>query len=91
MAVRGPVRANNPLTVRQLARAGHGVALVPRLLVDDDLRGGSLRLVLPGMVDLRWSVYAVYPRRRFVSGRVRAYVDHLAAGLSSDRDATAAG
>ena len=77
VTVHGPVRVNNPDAIVGLAVAGLGIALVPDFAVREALQRGSLREVLPGTVALRWSILAVYPRRRYLPLRVRAYVDHL--------------
>lgn len=77
VAVHGPLRVNHPDAIRDLAIAGLGIALVPDFVATEALREGKLREVLPGTVALRWSILAVYPRRRFLPLRVRAYVDHL--------------
>ena len=78
VSVGGPFRVNSPLTIRELAIAGHGIALSPAFVVADALAAGDLVEVLKGKVAFNWSIFAVYPRRRFTSGRVRAFVDHLA-------------
>lgn len=79
--VDGAIRVNSPLVVRELACRGHGIALVPRFVVEEALADGRLVTVLDGAPALSWSIYAVYPRRRHVSARVRCYVEHLAEGL----------
>jgi DNA-binding transcriptional LysR family regulator len=77
VTVHGPLRVNSPDAVREMAEAGLGIGLVPEFVARDALRAKSLREVLKGAVAFRWSMLAVYPRRRFVPLRVRAYVDHL--------------
>jgi DNA-binding transcriptional LysR family regulator len=81
VAVTGPVRASSPLAIRDLAVAGLGVALSPRFVTAADLEAGRLVEVLAGRVALDWSLLAIYPRRRFLGARVRAYVDHLVEAL----------
>ncbi|MCA9552994.1 MAG: LysR family transcriptional regulator [Myxococcales bacterium] len=81
--VEGPFRVNSPVVVCHLAEAGHGVAIVPEYVASEALADGRLVEVPVGKPAFSWSMYAVYPRRRFVSGRVRAFVDHLAAGLAA--------
>jgi DNA-binding transcriptional LysR family regulator len=76
------IRVNSPVAIRDLAIAGHGIALVPDFLVADALADGTLVELLLGMVAIAWSVHAVYPRRRHVPARLRAYVDHLARSLA---------
>jgi DNA-binding transcriptional LysR family regulator len=77
VTVDGPVRVNNPDAVREMAEAGLGIGLVPEFVAREALRAGSLCEVLQGKVVLKWSILAVYPRRRYLPLRVRAYVDHL--------------
>jgi DNA-binding transcriptional LysR family regulator len=77
VTVDGPLRVNNPDAIRDLAIAGLGIGLVPDFVATEAVRKGKLREVLPDTVALRWSILAVYPRRRYLPLRVRAYVDHL--------------
>ena len=78
VSVSGPVRVNSPAAVRELAVAGHGVGLIPRLTIEEELDRGVLVELFPGRVAIEWSVCAVYPRRDHLPVRVRAYIDHLA-------------
>jgi DNA-binding transcriptional LysR family regulator len=77
VTVHGPLRVNSPDAVREMAEAGLGIGLVPEFVARDALRAKSLCEVLKGAVAFRWSIFAVYPRRRFLPLRVRVYVDHL--------------
>ena len=74
ITVRGPLRINHPDAIAGMAAAG---------LAKPALQAGHLREVLKGSVALHWSILAVYPRRRYLPLRVRAYVDHLAQGLAA--------
>jgi len=82
VAVSGAFRVNSPTAVRDLAIAGHGVALIPEFVVADALEAGTLRPLLPGRLAQSWSIYAVHLRRRYVPARVRAFVDHMAKCLA---------
>ena len=77
ISVDGPIRINNPDAIYEMAVAGLGVALVPEFVVREALRAKTLREVLRGRVAFEWSILAVYPRRKYLPVRVRAYVDHL--------------
>lgn len=79
--VQGPVMVDSPLVVADLAEDGLGLALVPEMVARARLEAGALVRVDVGAPAFGWSIYAVYPRRRFVSARVRAFVEHVAAGL----------
>jgi DNA-binding transcriptional LysR family regulator len=83
VAVDGPYRADSPLVIRDLAVAGEGIALIARFIVEHDLAAGRLHEILVGQAAYAWSIYALYPRREHLSGRVRAFVDHLTEGLES--------
>jgi DNA-binding transcriptional LysR family regulator len=82
IAVRGSLRVNDPDAICELASSGLGIALVPDFVARKALQDGTLCEVLPGMVGMRWSILAVYPRRRYLPVRVRAYLDHLVAQLA---------
>lgn len=63
--------------VRELALAGHGLALLPDWFVADDLRRGALYAVLPGWSTDPIPVSAIYRTAQRETPRVRALVDHL--------------
>ncbi|MEM9071225.1 MAG: LysR family transcriptional regulator [Myxococcota bacterium] len=75
--VAGPVRANDPFVVRDLALEGMGVALIARVLARRELAEGRLTEVLPGTVDLQTGIYAITSQRRRLPARVRAFLEHL--------------
>jgi len=76
--VDGPFTINSPTAILSLAVAHHGIALVPRFVAESALKAGLVESVLDGMPAFDWAIYALYPRRRYLSGRVRAFVDFLA-------------
>jgi DNA-binding transcriptional LysR family regulator len=71
------LQSNNGDTARAAALAGHGIIWQPTFLVGEDLRAGRLVPLLPDyrMADI--DVLAVYPSRRYLSGKVRVMVDFL--------------
>ena len=76
--VRPHLLANNGDCLRQAAEDGHGIVLGPSFILYRSIEGGRL---LPILTDYRWPTlhtYAVYPRTRHLSQRVRAFVDFLA-------------
>jgi DNA-binding transcriptional LysR family regulator len=81
VSVNGPLRVNHPDAVREMAEAGLGVALVPDFVAREGLEAGRLCEVLRGRVAFEWSIFAVYPRRKYLPVRVRAYVEHLLAHM----------
>ena len=75
--VQGPVRVNSPLSARDAAVAGLGVALLPGYLADPELKAGRLVRILDGYLHTGSMLQAVYPHRRHLAGKVRALIDHL--------------
>lgn len=74
--VSGPLAANNGDALADAARAGLGIALLPQFIVADDLRDGHLEPVLPDWQSPDIAMSAVFPSKRFLSARVRAFIDH---------------
>lgn len=77
--VAGPLRTNSSEVVREALLAGVGIALRSTWDVGPELKSGALARVLPDYaVGSRVAVYAVYPSRRHLEQKVRAFVDYLA-------------
>ncbi|HKJ51678.1 MAG TPA: LysR family transcriptional regulator [Gammaproteobacteria bacterium] len=75
--VNGPVCADNGDVLRSAALSGLGIALLPTFIVGADIRKGSLRQVLADYYPPPISINAVFPSRRFLSVRVRSFVEFL--------------
>lgn len=77
--VGGPLRTNSSEVVREALLAGVGIALRSTWDVGPELKSGRLMRVLPQYsVGQRVAVHAVYPSRRHMEQKVRAFVDYLA-------------
>lgn len=79
--VRARVSAADGLIVRELARSGLGLALLPRWLCADDLRSGALVDVFPSQevtaTEFESSLWLAYPSRSHLPLKVRVFVDFL--------------
>ena len=75
--VNGPVCADNGDVLRSAALSGLGIALLPTFIVGADVRDGSLQQVLSDYCPPPIAINAVFPSRRFLSARVRSFVDFL--------------
>jgi DNA-binding transcriptional LysR family regulator len=78
VAVSGPIEVNSPMTTRAAALAGLGVAPLPDFVAAQDIAEGRLISVLDEWTPLNTGIYAVYPHRRYLPAKVRAFVDYLA-------------
>lgn len=77
------VGANSPELLVALARAGAGIAAVPDDFTSPDLRAGRLRRVLPDWRLPAHPVWIVFPGRRLMPAKTRAFIDMLEAALGS--------
>ncbi len=77
--ISGAIVSNNGLLNRSAAVAGAGIVLLPTFYIGDELRSGALVAVLTEFKPTELAIYAVYPERRNLTPKVRAFVDFLAA------------
>ena len=73
---------NNSIGLSAAAVAGMGIALLPTFVVSDHLRSGDLVGILPAFCCEHHSLYAMYPANRYLSPKVRAFVDFAATALA---------
>jgi DNA-binding transcriptional LysR family regulator len=74
----GPIHANNGRFLVALAVAGSGVVCEPDFIVGPELRAGRLRRLLTGFEPPASAIHVVYPSRRHLSAKVRAFTDFAA-------------
>lgn len=77
----GRVSANSPEMLIRLASAGAGIAAVPDHYAVADVRAGLLRRVLRGWELPTSNAWAVYPGRKLMPAKTRAFVDMLQVAL----------
>lgn len=75
--VRGSLSANFGEALKHAALLGHGISMHPRYMVADDLAAGRLVLVLPDYEPTGLDIYVIFPSRKNLPARVRAFVRFL--------------
>ena len=85
VTVPATVRVNTARATATLVNAGRGIGLCLYSTVKDDLESGRLVRVLRKFEAYDRSVYAVYPHSQHLSGKVRAFVEHLLETFAADR------
>jgi DNA-binding transcriptional LysR family regulator len=80
----GNLRTNSGAVLIVSALAGHGLACLPTYLVGDALQSGRLVTVLDDYMAPPLPLRALYPHNRYLSAKVRAFVDFLAARFGQD-------
>jgi DNA-binding transcriptional LysR family regulator len=84
--VRGRVLINDGAAMRRAALADGGVIFAPSWLVADDVRRGSLEVLLPGWTGPVVPVHALYARHPSASKKVRVLVSELVRDWSRRTD-----
>ncbi|SSC67109.1 LysR family transcriptional regulator [Ciceribacter selenitireducens] len=77
VAVSGPIEVNSPLATLRAARAGLGVAMIPDFIARPYIETGELVSLFDDYLPKDRGIYAVYPHRRYLPAKVRAFVDYL--------------
>lgn len=75
--VSGGVSADNVEMIARAVLAGLGVGHLSRFLVEEHIARGKLIELFPESRVVESNIYAVYPERRNLALKTRAFVDHL--------------
>lgn len=84
VGVHGPLRSNNLSALLAAARAGLGLAVLPRYVAHDSMRSGAVQPLLPGWTLPSQEMHAVYPSPRLVPTKVSGFVDWLQGQFGDD-------
>ena len=74
----GRFRVNNSYALSTTLIAGMGIGRLPTFIAGSHLAAGRLRHVLPDFAMPEQALYAVFPERRHVPAKVRAFVEFFA-------------
>ncbi len=78
VAVSGPLRSNNLSALLSAARAGLGLAVLPRYVAHGSLTAGALQPLLERWQLPAQEVHAVFPSPKMLPSKVRSFCDFLA-------------
>lgn len=73
------LRSGNETLLHMAALEGMGLAFLPKWLVADDIAAGRLEHVMPEQIIFVGKLFAVYPSRKYLSAKVRTFIDFVAA------------
>lgn len=71
------MRSDNETMLYQAALAGMGLVFLPAWMTQADIAGGKLEYVLFDEVHFETTLFAVYPSRKYLSAKVRTFIDFL--------------
>ena len=60
-----------------LCIAGQGIARVPKLVLSDEIKKGSLVLLFDDLLPVTVDIFLIYPNRKFMPSKVRSFIDFL--------------
>lgn len=89
--VRGRIEVNSPAAVKLALLAGLGYGSVPYAMIEEDVAAGRLEVVLGDFEIPVAGIYAVYPHRRHLSAKIRAFVDYMVGWFAEHGDDCRAG
>ncbi len=72
------LQTGNETLMHYACLEGMGFAFLPKWLVSDDLAAGRLQRVLPEQLFFAGKLLAVYPSRKYLSVKVRSFLDFIA-------------
>ena len=78
VTVSGSVTMNNSLAIREAVLENVGITRTPTFVVGKDIQEGRLVPLLTKYECLQVQIYVVYPHRKYLSPKVRAFIDFLA-------------
>lgn len=81
--VTGSLRTNSGEAVREAVLSGMGLAYAPDWLLEAELARGEVQKLMPNWLGRALPMQLVSPPQRRLSGKVRAFGDHMAAGLAA--------
>jgi len=73
------LRSGNETLLHMAALEGMGLVFLPKWLIAADIAAGRLEHVLPNEAIFEGRLFAVYTTRKYLSAKVRTFIDFLAA------------
>lgn len=78
VTVRGTIRCNNDIALKQAVIDGLGLRQIPRFIVEQELADGRLVEILSTYESPPLGIYAVFATRKNLPPKVRVFIDFLA-------------
>ena len=72
------MQSGNETLLHLAALEGMGLVFLPTWMVQPDVAAGRLQIVLPDALSFNTTLHAVYPSRKFLSAKVRTFIDFIA-------------
>lgn len=76
------MQSENETMLHLAALEGMGLVFLPMWMAQSDLAAGRLEMVLPDVLKFTTTLHVVYPSRKYLSAKVRTFIDFLASQTS---------
>jgi DNA-binding transcriptional LysR family regulator len=73
------LQSENETLLHLAAVEGLGIAFLPKSLIAQDIANKRLELLPPGLLPFEGQLFSVYPSRKYLSAKVRTFIDFIAA------------
>jgi DNA-binding transcriptional LysR family regulator len=73
------LQSENETLLQLAAVEGMGITFLPKGLIAEDIAKNRLELLLPEALSFQGQMFAVYPSRKYLSAKVRTFIDFIAA------------
>lgn len=80
--LRASVKTDDTSLAYRMVQAGMGIAFLPAWLVEADLAAGTLERLLPQYALPDITLYAAYTSRKYLTSKVRSFIDHFSQVLA---------
>lgn len=77
------MQTENETMLHLASLEGMGLVFLPIWMVQSDIADGRLEMVLPEALKFSTTLHAVYPSRKYLSAKVRTFIDFLASQIGS--------
>ncbi len=79
--VKGQLRASNALVLKEAALMGHGISLLAKVLIQDELAQGQLIDIFPSYLatatEFNANSWLLYPSKDYLPAKTKAFIDFL--------------
>lgn len=75
--VTGNITVDDALTVKNMVLNDAGITSLPSFVIHDEINNGELIQLLPDYQLARFPFYAVFPERKYMPPKLRAYINFL--------------
>lgn len=78
---RGRLNVNDLMSVKEAVLRGLGIGLLPKYMMIEEIEDGKLKVVCSDWTSRAGVIHLVYPGQKFISPKMRAFIDYTSENL----------